>query len=246
MSEYDDTTYGDRIADVFDDIMAFPAAETNAAVDELFRLAAGGPVLELGIGTGRVALPLAGRGIAVQGIDSSRKMIDILRSKPSGQDLDVQLGDFAVDVVPGQFKLVFVVFNTLFVLRTQEAQVQCFRTVAKMLSADGCFVVEAFVPDLTRYTNNQSLVTSEIGVDRLRIDASVLDSVQQVIRAQQLVVTEQGVRLYPVELRYVWPSEMDLMARVAGLELADRWSDWKHAPFTASSTKHVSVYRRAR
>jgi hypothetical protein len=160
--------------------------------------------------------------------------------------LIVQLGDFAVDVVPGQFKLVFVVFNTLFVLRTQQAQVQCFRTVAKMLSAGGCFAIEAFVPDLTHYAHGQSLVTSEIGVDRLRIDASVVDPVRQLIRAQQLVLTEQGVRLYPLEIRYVWPSEMDLMAGLAGLELVERWSDWTHTPFTASSSKHISVYRRAR
>ncbi|MGD8738499.1 MAG: class I SAM-dependent methyltransferase, partial [Anaerolineae bacterium] len=213
--------------------------------DFLKELARSGRALELGIGTGRVALPLHHAGVRVEGIDASPAMVDRLRAKPGGDRIPVTLGDFAdVDVV-GHYTLVYVLFNTLFALLTQEEQIRCFQNVAAHLHPSGVFVVEAFVPDLTRYQGGQSLRTVHIGGDHVRIDAAQLDLVRQQITGQQVVLAEQGIRLYPVKLRYAWPAELDLMARLAGLRLRDRWAGWQKTAFSAESGKHVSVYEHA-
>jgi hypothetical protein len=172
-------------------------------------------------------------------------MVDRLRAKPGGDRIPVTLGDFAdVDVV-GHYTLVYVLFNTLFALLTQEEQIRCFQNVAAHLHPSGVFVVEAFVPDLTRYQGGQSLRTVHIGGDHVRIDAAQLDLVRQQITGQQVVLAEQDIRLYPVKLRYAWPAELDLMARLAGLRLRDRWAGWQKTAFSAESGKHVSVYEHA-
>ena len=211
----------------------------------LAQVAGPGPVLELGIGTGRIALPLAERGLEVHGIDASEEMVSKLRAKPGGDAIQVTIGDFADVGVQGAFPLVFVVFNTLFALLTQENQLRCFQGVAQHLTEDGVFVVQAFVPDLARFDRSQRVQAFSIEVDSVRIDASIHDLANQRIDAQLMQMTAEGVRMFPVQLRYAWPSELDLMARLAGLRLRERWSGWDRAPFTSASTSHVSVYERA-
>jgi SAM-dependent methyltransferase len=242
MDGYGAATYGDQIADVYDDFHT--RADTDATMARLCELSGGGPALELAIGTGRIALPLAERGIQVDGIDASEAMVAQLRAKPGGAALSVAIGDFADVDVPGEYRLVFVVFNTLFALLTQDDQVRCFENVARHLTPEGVFVIEVFVPDLTRFTRHQHIGTTAVAIDSVRVDASRHDPVAQRTDTNHVIVGPEGVRTYPVAIRYAWPSELDLMARLAGLELRDRWSGWNDEPFTADSGNHVSVYRR--
>jgi SAM-dependent methyltransferase len=244
MNAYDITTYGERMAEVYDQWPCLPQ-NTDAIVACLTRLAGGGPILELGIGTGRIALPLAQRGLQVHGIDASPAMVAQLRAKPGGEDIPVSIGNFADVAVEGRFTLIFVVFNTFFGLLSQDDQVRCFLGVAQHLADDGVFVIEAFVPDLGRYDRGQRVAAVEVETDRIRLEASLHDPVQQRVMSQHVVLSEQGIRLYPVQVRYAWPSELDLMARLAGLQLRDRWAGWAQEPFTATSGNHVSVYSRA-
>ena len=237
MKDYTATTYGDRIADNYDRMVT-----GTAPVDTLERLAGGGRALELGIGTGRIALPLAARGVDVHGIESSEAMVAKLRAKPGGDDIPVTVGDFADFRVDGAFELIFAVFNTFFMLTTQEEQVQCFARVAEHLGAGGVFLIEAFVPDPTRFTNGQSVGISHLEADAVQLDLSRHDAAGQRVTCQHLVIDEAGTRLFPAQLRYAWPSELDLMARLAGLHLRERWGGWSGSRFTSSSTSHVSLY----
>ncbi len=241
--EYVASTYGDSIADVYDQWFSVPI-DTEEAVRFLATEAGGGPALELGIGTGRLALPLRERGVTVHGIDSSEAMVAKLRQKPGGADIPVTIGDFADVGVDGAYRLIFVAFNTLFGLLTQDDQVRCFQNAADHLTDDGVFVVQAFVPDLSRFDRNQRIQTEVVGTDSLVIGADEHDSIHQRVRSVHVVLTETETRLYPVRIRYAYPSELDLMARLAGLELQDRWEDWTRIPFTPSSESHVSVYGR--
>ncbi len=242
MNDYVASTYGDGVADVYDGW--YSGADVAPIVERLAALAGDGPVLELGIGTGRVALPLAERGLAVHGIDASSAMVEKLRAKPGGADLRVTIGDFADLAVEGEFSLVFVVFNTLFSLTDQDDQVRCFRNVAARLVPGGRFVLECFVPDLSRFDRGQRLAVTGIDGDGLRLEASMHDPVHQKVKARMVSLTERGTRFYPVEVRYCWPSELDLMARLAGLQLRDRWGGWNEESFTASSGNHVTVYEK--
>jgi SAM-dependent methyltransferase len=244
INAYDVTTYGERMAEVYDQWPAVPQ-NTDAIVACLARLAGPGPILELGIGTGRLALPLAQRGIVVHGIDASPAMVARLRAKPGGEHIPVTLGDFADMAVEGRFTLIFVVFNTFFGLLSQDDQVRCFQGVSRHLTDEGIFVLEAFVPDLTRYDRGQRVEARQVGTDQVHLATSVHDPVEQRVMTQQVVLTEQGVRLYPVQTRYAWPSELDLMARLAGLQLQNRWAGWAQEPLTATSASHVSVYVHA-
>lgn len=239
MSFYSDDTYGERVAGVYDQ---WYSDYDPSAIDVLAELAGGGKVLELGIGTGRIALPLSARGIEVHGIDAATSMISRLRSKPGSEQLTVTQGDFAEVAVQQEFALVYVVFNTFFALPSQEAQVECFRNVAAHLSNDGCFLVEAFVPDLTRFTGGQVNWATKVTADVVELDVGQHDPVLQRVVSQKVVITDGNVRLYPVQIRYAWPAELDLMAQLAGLRLRERWSNWKREPFTSQSTKHISVY----
>jgi SAM-dependent methyltransferase len=244
MKKYEPETFGERMADVYDTWYGTRQADekTQESVEVLADLAAGGTVLELAIGTGRLALPLAARGLSVHGIDASEAMVGKLREKPGGDAIPVTIGDFAHVAVDGAFDLIFVVFNTLFNLTSQDDQVRCFRNVALHLTARGVFVVEAFVPDLSGFVDHQAVRTVHVTTDSAYIEASVHDPVAQTIRYQYIEITEGNVRLYPVPMRYAWPSELDLMARLAGLELRERWGEWDRSPFAASSSGHVSVY----
>ncbi|MGH2736714.1 MAG: class I SAM-dependent DNA methyltransferase [Actinomycetota bacterium] len=241
MEGYSESTYGDRIAGEYDDFYGdlFDVEGTVAALAEL---AAGRPVLELAIGTGRIALPLTRAGASVSGIDVSEAMIEKLRAKPGGSDISVTMGDFADVSVEGTFGLVYVVFNTLFALRSQQDQVRCFANVAKVLDPGGLFVVEAFVPDIARYARHQHVGVDRIAVDSVGIDASRHDPVTQSISSQHVVLREGSISLYPVHIRYAWPSELDLMAQLGGLELKERWGGWDRAKFDSDSKFHVSLY----
>jgi SAM-dependent methyltransferase len=199
-------------------------------------------VLELAIGTGRVALPLLERGFEVQGIDVSEAMVAKLRVKPGGQDVPITFGDFKDVGVDGSFSLIYLTFNTIYALTTQEDQVTCFRNVAEHLTENGLFVLDAFFPDTSRFDRNQRTQVNEIEVDRVFIDVSLHDPVAQTISSQHLIVTNGGIEMYPVHLRYIWPSEFDLMARLAGLELKERYAGYGEQPFTSGSGSHVSVY----
>jgi len=202
-------------------------------------------VLELAIGTGRIALPLAATGLRVDGIDISTAMVERLRAKPGGAALDVTIGDFAEVAVDGTYSLIYVVFNTLFNLLSQDDQVRCFVNVAAHLDADGVFVVEAFVPSyLYRLRNEQYVDAEAIGVGEVRLDVGRHDAVAQRLDESHVTLSAGGVHVSPIVCRYAWPSELDLMARIAGLRLRDRWAGWQGETFTATSSRHVSVYGR--
>jgi len=239
MSTYNATTYGERIADVYDD---WYRSADPAMIDRLAELAGDGPALELGIGSGRVALPLRERGVAVHGVDASPKMVGRLRAKPGGADLPVALGDFADFQLAERFPLVYVVFNTFFGLLSQEDQVRCFQCVARHLTEDGVFLMEAFVPDLARFDRGQRINMNRSEGDGLVLDTSVHDPVNQRVDSHHVHLSEAGTRIYPVQVRYAFPPELDLMARLAGLCLRERWSGWHREPFSKESVRHVSVY----
>ena len=245
MDEYGPSTYGDRWAGIYDEWGGRLPLETEQTVECLAELAGAGPVLELAIGTGRVSLPLTERGLEVHGVDASEAMVARLREKPGGDRIPVSMGDFADVPVEGRFSLVFVVFNTFFGLLSQDDQARCFANVAEHLTDDGIFVLEVFVPDLSRFDRGQRVSTLEVELDEVALNADVHQPVEHVVFSQHVVLREDGLRFYPVKIRYAWPSELDLMARLAGLELRDRWGGWRREPFTAQSTRHVSVYRRA-
>ena len=241
MEENIATTYGDHLADVYD--QWFGSYE-DAAIETLAELARGGPALELGIGTGRIALPLAAKGVEVHGIDASAAMISKLRARPRGESIPVTTGDFAEVGVEGKFSLVFVVFNTFFALLTQEDQVRCFRNVAARLTEGGVFLIEAFVPDVARFTAGQSVRAFTVEAERVSLQVAQHDPARQRIKSQHVVFIGNESRLYPVEVRYAWPSELDLMAQLAGLRLRHRWGGWGREEFDSRSEKHVSVYER--
>jgi SAM-dependent methyltransferase len=241
-SAYGPSTYGDRIAELYDSLYSGP--ETESAVEFLAERARSGRTLELGIGTGRVALQLKRRGIDIHGIDASEAMVGKLLAKPGGDQIPIEIGDFADVGVDGQFQLIFIVFNAFFALTSQEDQIRCFRNVARRLTPHGRFVIEAFVPDLGRFDRGQRTSTERIELDRVMLEVTVHDPTRQMATTQHLHITPAGVEMYPVQIRYAWPSELDLMARLAGLELKERLGGWKGEPFTAESGAHVSVYGR--
>jgi SAM-dependent methyltransferase len=238
--EYGPSTYGDRISQVYD--RWYVPDDTRDAVRFLARLAGPGPALELGIGTGRIALPLARRGVKIHGIDASEAMVAKLRAKRGGRDIPVTVGDFAAVDVAGRYALVFVVFNTLFALLTQEDQVRCFTNVARRLKPKGAFVVQAFVPDLSRFDRGQRTETFDVTTGAVRLDVSTHEQAEQRVTSQHVFISEKGIELYPVQLRYAWPSEMDLMANLARMRLRHRFGGWRGEPFTGESDGHVSVY----
>lgn len=241
---YRPESYGEQVADLYDEWYA-DLPETEECVERLVELAGPGPVLELGVGTGRLALPLAERGLEVHGIDNSPAMLEELAAKPGGDRVQVTVGDFAEVGVEGRFPLVFVAANTLFLLPTQEQQVRCFQTVAEHLSDGGVFVVDVFVPDLSLYDHDQSVRLQRLSVDGVVLTVAQHDLVAQQIQAQQILLGADRVRLVPSVLRYAWPAELDLMARLAGMRLRERWGGWRREPFTAASRAHVSLYERA-
>jgi SAM-dependent methyltransferase len=242
MNDYDASTYGDGIADVYD--AWYPGGDPMPIVERLLAMAGDGPVLELGIGTGRIAIPLAAKGVRVHGIDGSKAMVDKLHGKPGAESIPVTIGDFADLDLEDRFSLVFVVFNTFFGILEQRDQVRCFQSVAEHLTPGGRFLLECFVPDLGRFDRGQRLAVSAIDDDGIRIEASLYDPVAQRVKAQVVSMSEAGSRFYPLQVRYCWPSELDLMAQLGGLKLEHRWGGWNEEPFTAASGGHVSVYQK--
>jgi SAM-dependent methyltransferase len=232
-------------ADRYDDIAAemFAPQVLDPTVDFLARLAVGGPALEFGIGTGRVAIPLAARGISVTGIELSQPMVHRLRRKVHAEDLPVLVGDMATTVVPGQFTLVYVVWNSIGNLRTQDEQVQCFRNAARHLSPGGRFVVELWVPGIRRFPPGQSAVPFEV-TDR-HVGFDTYDMITQQGTSHHYWQLDDGSTRHSFSnFRYIWPAECDLMARLAGLALEQRVADWGGTPFTSDSESHVSVWRK--
>jgi hypothetical protein len=241
MNFYADETYGERVAGVYDE---WYCDVDPHSIELLAALAGDGRALELGIGTGRIALPLASKGVNVSGIDASVSMVDRLKTKPGSERVKVVSGSFADVRIEGEFQLVYVVFNTFFALGSQEEQVRCFRNVAEHLSSIGCFVIEAFVPDLNRFTGGQVNWATKVTEERVELDVGQHDPARQRVISQKVVITDGNVRLYPVQIRYAWPSELDLMAQLAGLRLKERFSSWERARFDSSSGKHISIYER--
>lgn len=243
MQDWGPASYGDHIADVYDDLYE-DLFDKQGAVSFLAERATGGPVLELGIGTGRLALPLAATGVEVHGIDASQAMVDKMRAKPGGDAIPVTMGDFAEVPVNGTYPLVYLAFNTLFALDSQDEQLRCFQNVAERLSGGGVFVLEAFVPDMTRFRDHQDVRATNVSMEGAQVDLTRHDPVTQTSRTQHILFREDGVRMYPVLVRYAYPAEMDLMARLAGLVLRERYENWRETPFTSASHSHVSVYAK--
>jgi SAM-dependent methyltransferase len=238
--------FGEHDAELYDRSTGeeFDPAAIAATVDFLAALAGDGRALELGIGTGRIALPLARRGIEVQGIDLSQPMVDQLRAKPGGDAIQVTIGDFATTRLEGHFSLAYLVFNTIENLTTQDAQVACFRNVAAHLERGGRFVIECAIPDLRRLSPGERTVVFDLSDDHWGIDE--YDVVNQGLVSHHFTRVGDGIEYSAGPFRYVWPSELDLMARLAGMVLVDRWSGWRREPFTSESRKHISVWEKPR
>jgi SAM-dependent methyltransferase len=240
----DEGYFGERVAAVYDAHSAsmFDPAIVGPAVDTLAELAGGGRALELAIGTGRIGLPLAERGVPVAGIDNSEAMLDRLREKPGAERIEFVAGDMATTRVDGEFSLVYLVFNTIFNLTTQDGQVACFENAAAHLRSGGRFVIEARVPELQRLPLGQTVLPWR--ADPSGLSFYVYDVVTQRLSGQHFYLEDGRVQPSPTEMRYAWPVELDLMARVAGMRLEHRWAGWGGEPFTALSPSHVSVYRK--
>ncbi len=240
----EDGYFGERAAATYDDESdeMFAPAVVNATVDFLAELAGGGRALELAIGTGRIAVPLAARGVPVHGVDMSRAMVARLRAKPGSDAIGVTFGDFATTRVDGTFSLVYLVFNTIMNLTTQGAQVTCFRNVAAHLEPGGCFVIEVGVPDLRRLPPGQTAVPFHVSATRWAFD--IYDVATQAMSSNYVEITGERADYTSIPFRYVWPAELDLMAQLAGMRLRDRWAGWAGEPFTSESRQHVSVWEK--
>lgn len=246
MDGYESSSYGDRIADVYDQWYQ-TYRDTETEVDFLAALAGtGGRALELGIGTGRIALPLAERGVAVEGIEVSNAMLSKLRAYPGGRDIPVTVGDFADVDVTGEFQLIYVAFNTLFYLTTQSEQIRCLKNVAAHMECDGWFVMDTVVPELEQFRSGQTTRVLHVDADTAVVSLRNHDGVGQTIEEMVVEFSSRGVRTVPSFRRYAWPAEIDAMAHAAGLVLADRYEDYSRQPFTTSSPAHVSVFQRMR
>lgn len=238
MDAYGPETYGEHIADIYDD--RYPTL-ANGMVDRLTRLAHDGRVLELGIGTGRVAIPLHRRGVDVSGVDASPKMVERMRTK-GGTEIEVRIGDMRDLAGLGPFRLVYVVFNTFFGLLTQEDQIACFQSVASVLEPRGHFVMEAFVPDVTRFDRNQRTgVTSIEGTSHVELDVARYDPATQLVTARHVIIEDDSIRTIPVDIRFAYPTELDLMARLAGMHLVDRSGGWRGERYIGEGM-HVSTW----
>ena len=240
----EDGYFDERVAARYDESAAdmFAPAVVDPVVDVLAELAGPGRALELGIGTGRVALPLAQRGVPVHGIELSRAMVARLRAKPGGQDVPVTIGDFATTSVDGTFSVAYLVFNTIGNLTTQAAQVECFRNVAAHLEPGGCFVIEVGIPELQRLPPGETILAFHVSETRWGIDE--YDVATQGLTSHHFEIVDGGVERLSVPFRYTWPAELDLMAQLAGMRLRERWSGWEREPFTSTSRKHVSVWEK--
>ena len=228
--------YDESVADMFE-----PEA-VDAVVEFIAALAGTGRALELGIGTGRIALPLARRGVPVEGIELSRAMVERMRAKPGGADIPVAIGDFATTTVEGAFSVAYLVFNTILNLTTQAEQVECFRNVAAHLEPGGCFVIEVLVPELRLLPPGETYRPFHVSESKWGIDE--YDVANQGLTSHHLEIVDGRLERFSVPFRYVWPGELDLMAQLAGMRLRERWSGWDGQPFTSDSGMHVSVWEK--
>jgi len=236
--------FGERVAERYDESSPdmFDPAVVDPAVDFLADLAGDGAALELGIGTGRIALPLAQRGVPVHGIDLSEAMVARLRAKPGSDAIPVAIGDFATTTVDGTFTVAYLVFNTINNLTSQDEQVACFQNVAAHLEPGGCFVIEVGVPQLQRLPPGETVRPFDVSPAHLGFDE--YDVATQGLISHHYSLVDGAWEAASTPFRYVWPAELDLMARLAGMRLRERWSGWKREPFTSESRKHVSVWER--
>ena len=236
--------FGERVAERYDELAAdmFEPAAIDPAADFLADLAGEGDALELGIGTGRIALPLTRRGVRVHGIDLSEAMVARLRVKPGAEHIGVTIGDFATTTVEGTFSLAYLVFNTIGNLTTQDEQVTCFQNAGAHLRSGGCFVIEVGVPRLQRLPPGETILPFDVSESHLGLDE--YDIVSQGLISHHYTRVDGAFEKSSLPLRYVWPSELDLMARLAGMRLRERWSDWNRQPFTSESAKHISVWEK--
>jgi SAM-dependent methyltransferase len=239
-----DGYFDERVAARYDESAAEMSdrAVVDPVVDFLVELVGSGRALELGIGTGRIALPLAQRGVSVHGIELSKAMVARLRAKPGGEKIGVTIGDFATTTVEGTFSVAYLVFNTIMNLTTQAAQVACFRNVAAHLETRGCFVIEVGVPELQRLPPGETI--RAFHVSETRWGFGEYDVALQGLTSHHFEIVDGRAERLSVPFRYVWPSELDLMAQLAGLRLRERWSGWRREPFTSDSRKHVSVWEK--
>ena len=240
----EDGYFDARVAARYDESSAamFDPAVIGPVVDFLALLGGNGRALELGIGTGRIALPLAQRGVPVHGIEMSKAMVARLREKPGGEEIGVTIGDFSTTTVDGPFAVAYLVFNTIMNLTTQEEQVACFRNVAAHLEPGGCFVIEVGVPGLQRLPPGETLQAFDVSENHWGIDE--YDVATQGLTSHHLEIIDGRAERNSVPFRYAWPSELDLMAELAGMSLRERWSGWRREPFTSESRKHVSVWEK--
>ena len=240
----DDGYFEERVAARYDESEAetFDPGVVDPVVDLLVELAGNGRALELGIGTGRIALPLAQRGVPVHGIELSEAMAARLRAKPGGEDIGVSIGDFATTTVDGTFSVAYLVYNTISNLTTQAAQVACFRNVAAHLEPGGCFVIEVGVPGLQRLPPGETIRAFHVSETRWGLDE--YDVATQGLTSHHFEIVDGRLERLSVPFRYAWPSELDLMAQLAGMSLRERWSGWKREPFTSESRTHVSVWQK--
>ena len=240
----DDGYFGESVAARYDDdAEMFDPAVVDPTVDFLAGLAGDGRALELGIGTGRIALPLARRGVPVHGIDLSHAMVARLRAKPGGEKIGVTIGDFATTTVDGTFSLAYLVFNTIMNLTTQAAQVACFRNVAAHLEPGGAFVIEVGVPGLRRLPPGETVHAFHFSETRWGLDE--YDVANQGLVSHHVTLVDGRLERNSIPFRYVWPAELDLMAELAGMTLRERWSGWRREPFTSESDTHVSVWEKS-
>jgi len=239
-----DGYFDERVAARYDESAAemFDPAVVDPVIDFLVEIAGSGRALELGIGTGRIALSLAQRGVPVHGIELSKAMVARLRAKPGGEDIAVTIGDFATTTVDGTFTVAYVVFNTIMNLTTQAAQIACFRNVAAHLEPGGCFVIEVGIPDLQRLPPGETIRPFHVSETRWGFDE--YDVAIQGLASHHFEMVDGRVERLSIPFRYVWPSELDLMAQLSGMRLRERWSGWKREPFTSDSRKHVSVWEK--
>ena len=235
--------FGEEVAAGYDDGgPMFSDEVVGPTIDFLAELAGEGRALELGIGTGRVAVPLAQRGVPVHGIDLSEAMVARLREKPGAAEIGATIGDCATTRVEGTFRLAYLVFNTIMNLTTQDDQVACFLNAADHLEAGGCFVIEVVTPDLQRVSPGERFYPFEVSPNHVGLDE--YDVANQGLVSHHLWPEGDGWRKSSIPFRYVWPAELDLMARLAGMRLRERLQDWNRSPFTSESRKHVSVWER--
>jgi SAM-dependent methyltransferase len=240
-----DGYFDERVAARYDQSAAemFDPAVVDPVIDLLVELAGSGRALELGIGTGRIALPLAQRGVPVHGIELSKAMVARLRAKPGGENIGVTIGDFATTTADGTFSLAYLVFNTILNLTTQAAQIACFRNVAAHLEPGGCFVIEVGVPGLQRLPPGETIRAFHVSETRWGFDE--YDVGTQGLTSHHFEIVDGKLERLSVPFRYAWPSELDLMALLAGMRLRERWSGWRREPFTSDSREHVSVWEKA-